>query len=194
MSTAAFAQHTEWETLLRAWSELDVPEGWRAEIFDGGIHLSPAPDNDHNIIAARILRALSRELPDDWYLFQTSGATIERIKRLHIPDLLVIPRSAVQPGGTTVTAADILLAVEITSKSNANHDRKTKLWSYAHAPIPLYLLIDCFDPDGPHSTLFSDPTDGKYRHASRIPFGESIALPEPFDIEIDTTDFPTNTS
>jgi Uma2 family endonuclease len=191
MSTAAYAQHTEWETLLRTWRALDVPEGWRAEIFDGGIHLAPSPGLDHHEIAFLIHRALARELPDDWRIYQSSAATIETIKRLHEPDVLVIPRSAVAAGGLTVSAADALLAVEITSPSNAHHDRKLKLWSYAHAPIPLYLHIDRFDPAGPQSTLYSEPVDGTYRQDVRVPFGQPILLPEPFGIELATAEFPT---
>jgi Uma2 family endonuclease len=191
MSTAAYAQHTEWETLLRTWCELNVPEDWRAEVFDGGIHLMPPPDNDHNEIAFLVSQDLSAILrANSWRAYQTSGATIDRIERLHMPDLLVIPRSAVTLGGFTVSAAELLLAVEITSKSNAQHDRKAKLWSYAHAPVPLYLLIDRFDPAGPHSTLYSEPVDGTYRRDVRIPFGQPIRLPKPFGVEIATAEFP----
>lgn len=32
-----------WEYLLRTWQELDVPEGWRAEIDEGQIVLVPPP-------------------------------------------------------------------------------------------------------------------------------------------------------
>jgi len=190
MSTAAFAQQTEWERLLHTWRELDVPDGWRAEIFEGEIHLSPAPGNDHNRVAYRVLRSLAAAIPADWEIYQTSAATIEIIERLHIPDLLVIPGSAVTSGGLTVSAADALLAVEITSKSNAHHDRKLKVWSYAHAPVPLYLLIDRYDAEGPHSILYSTPADGSYQQTVRIPFGQPIPLPAPFSVEIDTGEFP----
>ncbi|WP_412077248.1 Uma2 family endonuclease [Streptomyces xanthophaeus] len=56
-----------------------------------------------------------------------------------------------------VDAAEALLVVEITSKSNAEDDRKKKLWAYAHAPVPVYLLIDRFDEHGPTATLFTGP-------------------------------------
>lgn len=32
-----------WEYLLQTWRELDVPEGWRAEIDGGRITLVPMP-------------------------------------------------------------------------------------------------------------------------------------------------------
>jgi hypothetical protein len=55
--------------------------------------------------------------------------------------------------------------------------------------VPLYLLIDRFDEDGPAVTLFYDPVDGHYQHVVRIPFGEKVSLPEPFGIDLDTGGF-----
>ncbi|WP_232832102.1 hypothetical protein [Nocardiopsis sp. FIRDI 009] len=33
---------SRWEVVLRAWKELDLPEEWRAEIFEGDIVLTRA--------------------------------------------------------------------------------------------------------------------------------------------------------
>jgi Uma2 family endonuclease len=111
--------------------------------------------------------------------------------KLFIPDLVIVPDAAFDSlsNNEPVPADRALLVVEITSFSNAATDRKTKRWSYAHAGVPLYLLIDRFDEDGPAVTLFSDPVDGHYQHLVRIPFGEKISLPEPFGIDLDTGGF-----
>lgn len=37
-----------WEYLLETWRELDVPEGWRAEIDEARIFLVPPPHAHHN--------------------------------------------------------------------------------------------------------------------------------------------------
>lgn len=34
---------THWDVVLRAWEELDLPEGWRAEIIEGDISIMPLP-------------------------------------------------------------------------------------------------------------------------------------------------------
>lgn len=42
------AEHepSHWEVALRAWEELDLPEGWRAEIIEGDIKImAPPPSN-----------------------------------------------------------------------------------------------------------------------------------------------------
>ena len=111
--------------------------------------------------------------------------------KLFIPDFVIVPRDELHglPDNQPVSADRALLVAEITSFSNAETDRKAKRWSYAHAGVPLYLLIDRFDEDGPAVTLFSDPVDGHYQHVVRIPFGEKISLPEPFAIDLDTGGF-----
>ncbi|GGX31702.1 Uma2 family endonuclease [Streptomyces chryseus] len=79
--------------------------------------------------------------------------------------------------------------MEITSKGNASHDRSAKQKAYAQGDVPLYLLIDRYDEGGPAVTLFSDPRNGMYRTGLRKPFGEPVALPEPFGSELDTAGF-----
>ena len=52
------------------------------------------------------------------------------------------------------------------------------------------LLVDPWDVDGPAVTLYAEPVDGEYRSTKRVPCGRVIALPAPFDIALDTADFP----
>ncbi|MGW6941669.1 hypothetical protein ACWGF3_22085 [Streptomyces xanthophaeus] len=72
----------------------------------------------------------------------------------------------------------------------AEDDRKKKLWAYAHAPVPAYLLIDRFDEHGPTATLFTGPENGAYRHPERVAFGGVLKLPEPFPLVLETENFP----
>lgn len=51
MTAAAIEPEPGWDYLRDAWQELDVPEGWRAEIEGGAITLVPPPDPGHNLIA-----------------------------------------------------------------------------------------------------------------------------------------------
>ncbi|MFF1481035.1 hypothetical protein ACFVYD_26370 [Streptomyces sp. NPDC058301] len=67
--TAAMAENSrmphrsEWDDLLQAWRELDVPEGWRAEIDEGQVRMVPPPHPHHSHIAERVQRALHRSFP-----------------------------------------------------------------------------------------------------------------------------------
>lgn len=190
MSAAPVLSPSSWENLVETWRELDVPEGWRAEIIEEQIVMTPPPDRPHNMIADLVHRALVRGTPEDWAIFQTAGVSVPMRSGLFIPDLVVIPRERLpidEPDPIPVERA--LLAVEITSRSNPRTDRKTKLWGYAQAGVPLYLLIDRFAEGEPTVMLHSEPAEGRYRHLISAPFGKPITLPEPFDLTLDTAEF-----
>ncbi|WP_304452060.1 Uma2 family endonuclease [Nocardiopsis sp. YSL2] len=183
---------SRWDYFLRTWQQLDVPDGWRAEIVDdNGVVLVAPPSDPRNIIADRVHRALARTVPDDWGIYQTLGIQVPSIERLYVPDLAVMPESVLRDSSRTPCPADeVELAVEIVSRSSKDTDRKNRLWGYAHAPVPLYLLIDAWDENGPSVTLYELPGNGRYNHATTVDFGEKITLPEPFGLDIDTSKFP----
>lgn len=185
--------HT-WEYLLRSWCDVDVPKGWRAEIDGARITLDPPPHRHHHAIAAKVQRALYGVVPPEWGVYQRLGIHIAALGKLCMPDLVVVPSGLVDDVEAEVSdpvdAAEALLVVEITSRSNAEDDRKKKLWAYARAPVPVYLLIDRFDEHGPTATLFTEPQNGAYKHAARVAFGDGLRLPEPFALTLDTGAFP----
>lgn len=183
--------HGGWDTLLGAWQHLDVPDGWRAEVIREGILISPPMGNRDHLVASDVHRAFSRIVPDEWGLYRVLGVSIPLRGMLFVPDLVVAPRAELRvgPDNEPLPAERALLVVEITSKGNAEDDRKTKRWGYAHAGVPLYLLIDRFEEDGPSVTLFADPVNGHYQHLTRIPFGEKITVPDPFAFDLDTSEF-----
>ncbi|MFG2820690.1 Uma2 family endonuclease [Kitasatospora sp. NPDC048365] len=180
----------QWDYLLNTWLELDVPEGWRAEIDEGEIRLVPPPNVGHNVIAGKVHRALLECLPPEVGVYQTLGTEIVPLEKLYVPDLVVVDDARLVAREASIDAAGLLMAVEITSKRTARLDRTKKLWAYGHAPVPLFLLVDRFDEDGPTVTVFSDPDQGRYQRGVRTPFGQPVELPEPFGIELSTEGFP----
>ncbi|MFD5038292.1 Uma2 family endonuclease [Streptomyces sp. NPDC058377] len=184
-----------WEYLLRTWQELDVPEGWRAEIDEGQIVLVPPPHAHHNGIAEMVQRLLYRGLPDALGIYQTLGVHVAPLDKLYVPDLVVMPTeliTAADPEASDpMDASEALLIVEITSKGNAREDRTKKYRAYARAGVPMYLLVDRFDTRGAMTTLFTEPNeDGTYKRSDAVPFGKPVALPEPFDVTLLTDGFP----
>lgn len=186
-----------WELVLRAWEELDVPEGWRAEIIEGGLFFVAPPTIEHAHIVSTIQKEIYRKtFTDDGELadssiHQTVDVRIPLRSGVFIPDLSVLPYAALAYDPETMMS-DALLVVEVTSKSTAKRDRGPKLWGYAHAGVPLYLLVDRWDPDGDKGevTLFSDPENGRYTSITKVPFGKELLLPAPFDLTLDTGEFP----
>lgn len=181
-----------WDDLVRIWQETDVPEGCKVEIIEGVITVSPSPAKQHNLIAAKVARRLLAAIPDDWNVFQTQAVSLPSRLGMFIPDLVVAAEAELDGPGTDMPAGAAELVVEVTSPSNARHDRISKPAAYATAGIPLYLLIDRWAPGGPTITLYGEPRGDVYRVLSACKFGEPIKLPEPFDLEIDTSAFPVD--
>jgi hypothetical protein len=83
-----------------------------------------------------------------------------------------------------------MLVAEITSQSNANHDRIFKVHGYAQAGVPLYLLLDAWRDGRPTATLYGKPESATYRLLDCVEYGVKLTLPEPFGLTIDTAEFP----
>ncbi|MER6107475.1 Uma2 family endonuclease [Streptomyces hirsutus] len=179
-----------WDDLVRFWEEMEWPEGSKVEIIEGIVTVSPAPGLHHNAIAASMQRPLYAVIPRNWSIFQTQAIAVPSRRAMFIPDLLVYPDRENPESDTHLPAALAELVVEVTSAYNARHDRVTKPAAYATAGIPLYLLADRWNPDGPTLTLYGEPEGDVYRPLSTAKFGEPVALPAPFDLELDTCEFP----
>ncbi|MFB6939631.1 Uma2 family endonuclease [Streptomyces sp. HUAS 31] len=181
----------EWDGLVRIWEETDAPEGCKVEIIEGIVTVAPPPSNAHNDIADLVQRELYQVIPRQWGIYQTLGTAVPSRDGLYIPDIAVAPKAVLRAeGGNYIPAVAAELIVEITSKSNASNDRIKKAAGYAQAGVPLYLLIDNWAPGGPTITLFGEPTGEVYRVLRAGKFGDQIELPEPFDLSLDTGEFP----
>ncbi|MFF4487069.1 Uma2 family endonuclease [Streptomyces sp. NPDC001544] len=193
MSALTVSQEPEqsWDDLVRFWEEMEWPEGSTVEIIEGIVTVSPAPAFRHNVIVARIHRRLVPVIPEGCEIFQTQSIAVPSRFGMFTPDLMVAPVPEDDDMATYMPAGMAELVVEVTSKSNARHDRVSKLAGYAAAGIPLYLLVDRWAPNGPTVTLYGEPKDDVYRPLSAAKFGEAVRLPAPFDLVIDTSDFPT---
>ncbi|WP_194899328.1 Uma2 family endonuclease [Catenulispora pinisilvae] len=109
-----------------------------------------------------------------------------------------------EAGLVIIGPSDMTMAVEVTSPSNADHDRepgpqhrqkngnriKTKWADYASAGVEYYLLVDC-DPRVSRAILYSEPNPSASRYEAAIAWnlGAPIVLPEPFGLTVDTADW-----
>ncbi|GAB7183956.1 Uma2 family endonuclease [Kitasatospora sp. Ki12] len=104
----------------------------------------------------------------------------------YVPDLAVVPRELAKAKGALLPDQTVLV-VEVTSPSNGDTDRTVKRRWYAQFGAPLYLLVDRQERA---CTLFSQPgTLGYTRLEGPHPFGIPVRLPEPFELDLDTTEF-----
>lgn len=181
-----------WDDLVRIWEETDAPEGRKVEIIEGIVTVSPTPSRDHNATVSMLQRRLYAVIPEDWEIVQTLGAAVPGRQGLYVPDLLVAATEDVVGPGHQILASRAKLVVEITSRGNANHDRISKVYGYAQAGVPLYLLLDPWHSGRPTATLYGEPEGSTYRVLETVEYGDKLTLPTPFEVVIDTGVFPVS--
>jgi len=169
--------------ILAAFEELGVPSGYRAELIEGEIVVSPPPDGHHEQVLSRVTKQLHRRSATDVDVAGTKG-TITPTGRF-IPDLATARAGLFADAEPWMPADGLLLVVEVTS-DHPNRDREQKRRGYAAAGIPLYLLVDRSRDE---VVLYSAPADGDYHTRQQQPIGKGIELPAPFSFTLDTAEF-----
>jgi len=191
MTAMAHEPLTQAEVLLEGFLALDTPEGFRAELIEGEIVVTPPPDGDHedhiNLIVKQVIRRSRRDMDvsgNKGLRLKSGGACP---KNHAIPDATFAPTDLrlFRGADAWMPCEGVAMVVEVTS-TKPEADREAKRRCYARGGIPLYLLID---RDASSLTLFSDPEKDDYRQLCTLPLGKSLALPEPFAFDLDTTDF-----
>ncbi|MFE3827548.1 Uma2 family endonuclease [Streptomyces sp. NPDC059092] len=182
-----------WADLVRIWEQADAPEGYKVEIVEGVVTVSPPPFWDHGLTASSVHRSLGTVIPEEWYVFQRYHAAAPSCRGVFMPDLMVVAGEKDKPApGELFPAGQAKLVVEITSPDSATRDRVTKAHAYAQAGVPLYLLLDPWASDRPTATLYGEPESGTYRTLQAVEYGGKLTLPAPFDLAIDTSELPVS--
>ncbi|MDW4908195.1 Uma2 family endonuclease [Streptomyces sp. ADMS] len=191
MTAVAHEPTTMAEGLLEIFLALDTPEGFRAELIEGEIVVTPPPDGDHEDYINQIMKQVIRRSRTDMDFSGNKGLKLQSggsCPRNHvIPDGTFAPtKLRLYRGADSWMPCDgVAMVLEVTS-SKPQTDREAKRRCYARGGIPLYLLID---REASSITLFSDPEKDDYRQHCTLPLGKPVALPEPFAFDLDTTEF-----
>jgi Uma2 family endonuclease len=157
---------------------LELPPGYKAELIEGDIVVTPPPNMDHEGYFAELSYHFNIH---GWRVSDGLGL-VTPLGRF-IPDLTVARKEYFAKDGPEgwQDPDGVALVVEITS-SNPTQDRDPKRRGYAAAKIPLYLLID---RKAKVAVLFSEPDHGDYAVMTRRPIGDPIPLPEPFSFTLE---------
>jgi Uma2 family endonuclease len=182
---------TNAQTLLDGFLALETPTGFRAELIEGEIVVTPPPDGDHEDYLALISEQVTQGSATAMQISGHKGLILtgseEQLADRVIPDATIAPRALrlFRGAPSWMPSAGVAMVVEVTS-SRPQKDRVAERHGYARAGIPLHLLID---RDKSTITLFSDPTADDYVANITVPFGKPVPLPAPFSFELETTDF-----
>ncbi|MFJ3797829.1 Uma2 family endonuclease [Streptomyces sp. NPDC090088] len=172
----------EFETIAAA-----APETVTLEFVNGRIGVKKVADGDHSTIVSWLARRCMRARPD-LDLYYGRGLRVEACREGRAkPDAVLAPEAHFAGHGEWAAPDGALMVVQVTSydSDTDRRDRHEKPTAYGQAGIPLYVLID---RDSCTVMVHSNPDRrvGGYRDIRTSKFGETVALPDPMGIELDT--------
>lgn len=155
----------------------DTPE--RIELFDGSLHVTPAPTPRHQVISRRLANILDRGAVAAGLQVLEAVNVRLRPDRIPIPDIVIA--TDVDLDELVVDFSDVRLVCEIMSPSNSTTDKVLKKHYYAEAGIPWHLLVE---PTTGELRLYQ-LSGTKYIDHSVAGMGEALRLTEPVAVSID---------
>ncbi|GGX67534.1 Uma2 family endonuclease [Streptomyces minutiscleroticus] len=158
---------------------MDRLPGYRVEIIEDQILVSPPPDGPHARALTKLMRPFLAAGLDDGPTEVLQGVGLwlpTGTEDYAIPDLAVVDADIDDHlvGNNSYDPVVLRLVLEVTS-GNWKTDLKTKAAAYAEAGIPVYVIVD-----RRHQRLhvLTDPAGSEYAgHRVHSP-GESVALPD----------------
>ena len=119
------------------WTVDDLDElpddGYRYELIDGALLVSPPPELPHQYLTGRLVALLLAQLPEPYRAAPAPGLYFDD-RNYRIPDVVVFRRERL--AGGRLGPADVLLAVEVVSPGSVRMDRVAKPAQYAAGGIP----------------------------------------------------------
>ncbi|MFJ3302251.1 Uma2 family endonuclease [Streptomyces sp. NPDC086549] len=174
--------------VVEFFENLEVPEGYKAELLRGEIVMMAAPDLVHTDIVEAVLDQFSRR---DWRRLQMVAVAILQETSEPLPDLVLVERGVGPREGQLMPSKVISMLVEVVSKTSVERDYDIKRSIYAAGGVPIYLIID---PIMGHCVMLTEPTgtgEGADYQLQRVTkFGAPVPL-KPLGIELDTIEFGT---
>ncbi|MFI1355138.1 Uma2 family endonuclease [Streptomyces sp. NPDC020898] len=166
-----------------------APEGWRVELVEGEVYVSPPDNGAHAEIVSELAgQVIDRRSDPSLRTYTGIGLKIPGVPgggRV-LPDLTIAPKSSFAGEDVWQDPSIVLLVAEVTSTGTAERDRDKKPLGYARAGIPVYLLIDREAGElVVHSGLSGDAYGRHVRHK----LGDAVPLPECLGFELDTAGF-----
>lgn len=185
----ADSDHSDQSELDRLFEVLEriTPEGFKAEIVEGAIFMTPQRTTHYDIIRA-VTRQLEKHLGED--IRTTSDVRIDfpGHENGFCPDLAKMVEGAERDDEGQWLCRDVEFIMEVISRGTARNDYGEKKRAYAEAGVGIYLIVD---PYKRQCHVFTDPKDDEYRSSRKLDFGEPVDLTDTvLGLTLSTEKFP----
>ncbi|MFI0538896.1 Uma2 family endonuclease [Streptomyces sp. WSLK1-3] len=170
----AMAESDNTSTLDEMFERLErmpVPEGYKVEIVEGTVYMSPQRDTHWEIILD-IVEQLRTKYPRKRV---KSDVRIDYPGHLNgfATDVTVMAEGAAKAEDGHWSHADVEFVAEVISKGTAANDYGPKKAAYATAEVPVYVIAD---PYQGRCHIYTDPKGSDYEVETRVPFGKDVDL------------------
>jgi Uma2 family endonuclease len=162
----------------------DMPDdGYRREVIDGVLIVSPAPNLRHQICLLDLAVRLNAAAPDDVTVLVAPYDWRPPTRESLQPDVVVIRRADGDPDGPL--RATPLLVVEVLSPSSIQYDNAVKRAAYERLGALAYWIVD---PVAPGITVLRLSDRGRYQEVARGFGDQRLSLDFPFPLPLTPTD------
>jgi Uma2 family endonuclease len=148
-------------------------DGYRYELIEGSLHVSPGPALPHQGALFNLAKALDEASPPDLRVWIAPLDVVFTFDTVLEPDVLVLPAEVRE--GERVEEVVPLLTAEVLSPSTRSYDLVHKRHVYREHGVGTYLVVDTQKPS---ITAFVGDDE---RHAED---DEALELDEPFPVRL----------
>ncbi|MHC5262950.1 Uma2 family endonuclease [Streptomyces sp. UC4497] len=174
------------QILDEMFDQMTIPEGYKAEIVEGIVYMSPQRDTHWEIIAD-IFEQLRTKYPRKRV---KSDVRIDYPGNLNgfATDVTLVSETAEKNAKGLWLWQDVVFVAEVISKGTAQNDYGPKRTAYATAEVPVYLVAD---PYQGKCHLYTQPKGAEYVSELTVAFGTDVGMTDtPVGLTLDTTEFP----
>ncbi|WP_262064263.1 Uma2 family endonuclease [Streptomyces sp. STR69] len=159
------------DALFERLEGMPVPEGYKVEIVEGTVAMSPQEDTHWEIILD-IVEQLRTKYPRKRV---KSDVRIDYPGHLNgfATDVTVMTEDAAKTEEGLWRYQDVEFVAEVISKGTAANDYGPKKAAYAEAEVPVYLIAD---PYQGRCHVYSRPKGDDYATETKLPFGDDLDL------------------
>lgn len=168
-----------------AWTFEDLfglpDDGYRYEIFEGTLLVSPVSPVSHGSVVIRLRKLLTKHLPESLEVGENFGVLKYDGLSYFIPDLVVFDADLLGAKIDALQPSTVSLVAEVVSPSNPGNDHVIKRNGYAITGVQEFWIID---PRTQTVHILTQPSAEGYRRERTYSAGEIIKAEEPFPLEI----------